>query len=172
MTIEELLCLHYGFLNLSRVQPIDPAIHILETPKVLWILGYLKSPTTLNLTLKALHFITLMVLCSYDSDFVPISDTTTPSTIAPNHQFRISLFPSAAGIMYILLSKRSPNPGWHLALTSATTPLECIQCASTIIGEFVSFLVQSGRAFKTHHSHDQIPLSIYHYSPPIIKSSY
>ena len=92
--------------------------------------------------------------------------------VAPNHQFRILLFPSAVGIMYILSSKRSPNPGWHLALTSATTALECIWCASTNIGELVSFLVQSGRAFKTHHSCDQIPLSIYHYSPPIIRSSY
>ena len=120
------LHLRYGFLDSSRVQPTDPAICILKTAKVLQILGYLKSPTTLNLTPNALHFITLIVLCSYNGDFVPISDTTTPSTIAPNHQFRILLFPSAAGIMYILSSKRLPNPGWHLALTSATTVLECI----------------------------------------------
>ena len=80
-TIEELLHLRYGFPDLSRVQPIDPAIHILKTPKVLQILGYLKSPTTLNLTSNALHFITLMVLHSYDGDFVPISNTTTPLTI-------------------------------------------------------------------------------------------
>ena len=44
--------------------------------------------------------------------------------------------------------------------------------SSTNIGELVSFLVQSGRAFKTHCSRDQIPLSIYHYSPPIIRSIY
>ena len=172
VTIKELLHLHYGFHDSSRIQPIDPAICILETPKVLWILGYLKSPTTINLTPNALHFITLMVLHSYDGDFVPISNMTTPLTIAPNHQFRILLFPSTVGIMYILSSKRSPNPRWHLALTSATTALECIQCASTNIEELVSFLVQSERAFKTHHSCDQIPLSIYRYSPPIIRPSY
>ena len=56
-TIEELLHLRYGFLDSSRVQPIDPAVRILETAKVLRILGYLKSPTTLNLTPNALHFI-------------------------------------------------------------------------------------------------------------------
>ena len=164
--------MHYGFLDLSRVQPIDPAVCILETAKVLWILGYIKSPMTLNLTPNALHFITLMVLHSYNSDFVPISNMTTPSTIASNHQFRILLFPSTVGIMYILSSKRSPNPGWHLALTSATTVLECMQCASTNIGELISFLVQFRRAFKTHHSHDQILLPIYHYLPPIMRSSY
>ena len=94
---------------------------------------------------------------------------TTPPTIAPNHHFRITLFPSAVGVVYILSSKGSPNPGWHLALTSTTTVLECIQCTSTNIGELISFLVQSGRAFRTHLSRDHIPLPIYHYSPPIIE---
>ena len=172
MTIKELPHLHYGFLDSSRVQPIDPAVCILETAKVLWILGYLKSPTTINLTPNALHFITLMVFHSFNGDFVPISNITTPSTIAPNHQFRISLFPSTVGIMYILSSKRSPNYGWHLALTSATTVLECMQCTSTNIWELISFLVQFRRAFKTHCSHDRILLPIYHYSPPIMRSSH
>ena len=104
--------------------------------------------------------------------FVPISNMTTPSTITPNHHFRITLFPSTVGVMYILLSKGSPSPGWHLAVTSATTVLECIRCTSTNIEELVSFLVQSRRAFRTHLSCDHIPLPIYRYLPPIIRSSY
>ena len=57
-------------------------------------------------------------------------------------------------------------------VTSTTTVLECIQFTSTNIGELISFLVQSGRAFRTHRSCDQIPLPIYCYSPPIVRSSY
>ena len=108
MPIKELLHLSYSFIDL-RVQPIDPTVCILETAKVLWILGYLRSPT--YLTLNTLHFTTLMVLHSYNGDFVPIFDTTTPSTLVPNHQFRVTLFPSTVGTMYILLSKGSPSPG-------------------------------------------------------------
>jgi hypothetical protein len=143
--------------------------------KALHILGYLKLLTNINLTLNALHFITLMVLHSFDSAFVPISNMMIPPTMVPNNQFRISMFPYAASTIHILSRKGAPSPRLHLALTSATTALECIQHTHhmhTNIGELISFLVQSGRAFMTHRSCDQIPLPIYRYSSPIIRSSY
>jgi len=168
--------MHYGFLDSTAVYPIDPSVNILETTKVLRILGYFKSPNTANLTLNAICFISLMVLHLFDSDFVPIPpalhDTTIPLTMAPNNQFKISTFPCAGGMIHILSSKGAPSPGWHLALTSATTVLECMRHTRMNIGELVSFLIQSGRAFMTHRRCDQIPLPIYRYPSPIIGSSY
>ena len=120
----------YGFFDSTAVYPIDPSVNILETTKVLRILGYFKSPNTANLTPNAIRFISLMVLHLFDSDFVPIPpalhDTTIPPTMAPNNQFKISTFPCAGGMIHILSSKGAPSPSWHLALTSATTMLECM----------------------------------------------
>ena len=85
--IEALLHMHYGFLESPRVHPIIPSISILETMKALCMLGHLKLSTTTNLTLNALHFISLMALHLVQGIFVPLSNTRIPPTMIPNNQF-------------------------------------------------------------------------------------
>ena len=74
-----------------------------------------------------------MALCSFNGNFLPISNMTISSAMAHNSNFRISTFAYAEGTMYIISSKGAPSHKWHLALTSAITVLECV-----VIGKWMS----------------------------------
>ena len=74
--------------------------------------------------------------------------------------------------VYIISNKGPLHLRWQLALMNATTALECMRHKDVNMGELLSFLVQSGRAFMMHCCHSQIPLPVYCYPFPIIQSSF
>ena len=116
--------MHYGFLKSPMVHSIDPSISIPKIMKTLHVLGYLKSSTTTNLTPNTLNFISLMALCSFDGSFV-----------ITNLKYQHFLM---QWVEYTFYQAMVPSPRWHLALTSTTTALECIQHMHTWVGELTS----------------------------------
>ena len=108
------------------------------------------------------------------NDNIPIPHTLLNATVPSlNEHFILSFFwytPTKA--VYIISNKGPQHLGWQLALMNVTTALECMHRKDVNMGELLSFLVQSGRAFMTHRCHSQIPLPVYHYPSPIIQSSF
>lgn len=173
---EELLRLRYGFLEGSAELSIASTVQLISNDKAIRVLGYSKSSQP-RLTSNASYLISLLATRLLEKEeYVPIPlsllDTTVPPVLSPNEHFRLSHDYASAKEVYIITSKQPHHLGWQLALTHSTTALECMRRRDTNIGELVSFLVQSGRAFMTHRRRDQITLPIYRYPPPIIQASY
>ena len=174
MPFGELLCLHYGFLNDAGELPISSMVQHIPNNKAICVLGYSKSSVPC-LTSNASYFISLLVMGSFqENNNIPIPHTLLNATVpSPNKHFTLSFFwyaPTKA--VYIISNKGPQHLGWQLALMNATTALECMCHKDVNMGEFLSFSVQSGRAFMTHCCHSQIPLPVYRYPSPIIQSSF
>lgn len=175
--LQEILWKRFGFTDSTVPCPRDPSIHIHPDTKLLRVLGYLKLPIQETLSPNAIYFISVLLsrqLCEGETSPLPevIHDTTLLPTIAPNYHLKLSCFYLDNEQIYIISSRLASSREWCLAITSATTALECMRSTHTNLAELISFLVQSGRAFGTHRHRDQIPLPVYRYPPPIVRSSY
>ena len=174
MPLEELLHLCYGLINDAGELPISSTVQYISNDKAIHVLGYSKSLVP-HLTSNASYFITLLAKGSFqENNNTPIPHSLLNTTVpSPNEHFTLSfIWYAPTKVVNIISSREMQYLGWQLVLMNMTTALECMYCEDVNMGELLSFLVQSGRAFMTHHNHSQIPLPIYHYPPPIIQSTF
>ena len=172
-----MLCMHYGFIDSGVTVPHDPGVTIHTSSKTLHIVCHYKSSTMADLSPTASYFISFLLLCPFvEHELVSIpqvlTDTTLPSVFLPNPQFYLSSFYSKGEWIHLLVSRGASSPRWQLVLPSAITAIKCLQYTDKNLGDIVSFLVQLGQPFHTHHHCDQILPPIYRYPPVTVISNY